>query len=276
LADFVKSHGLGNDYIVLEPANLPFPLTPATVRLICHRNLGVGADGILARRRPGGGADFAMTIYNPDGSEAEKSGNGIRIFAKYLFDHGHTTRRAFVIETAGGSVPVELSLGSGRVAGVTADMGVAVFHESLTELDVAGDSIEVTTLSVGNPHCVLVVPDLSAVDFYRLGPGIENHPAFPDRTNVQFVQVLDRDRIRIRIWERGAGETMASGSSSCAAAAACHHRGLVDEMVVVQMDGGELRITIGTEDEIRMEGPVEETFSGDFSPELVARLQRLV
>ena len=214
------------------------------MRLICNRNFGVGADGILARGEPHGAAEFAMTIHNPDGSEAEKSGNGIRIFAKYLFDYGHANTPAFAIETAGGDVPVTLTLADGRVASV-ADMGLATFNDRLTTLDAGAENLDVTALSVGNPHCVLVVPDLTAVDFYKLGPAIENHPAFPQRTNVQFVQVEGRGDIRIRIWERGAGETLASGSSSCAAAAACHRRRLVDDDVLVHMDGGELRIAIG-------------------------------
>lgn len=274
MPDFVKSHGLGNDYIVVEPEALPFKLMPAAVRLICHRNLGVGSDGILARRRPESDGDFAMTIHNPDGSEAEKSGNGIRIFAKYLFEHGRTEATEFTVETPGGAVAVSLQLDGGRVVAVAAEMGKAVFDD-LRELEIEGEALAVTSLSVGNPHCVIVVEELSAIDFHRLGPAIENHVAFPARTNVQFVQVLDRGLVRARIWERGAGETMASGSSSCAVAAACYRRGLVDEEVTVRMDGGDLTIVIAEDGQITMDGPVEETFAGSFSPQLLERLAAL-
>lgn len=274
MTHFTKSHGLGNDYLVLEPAALPFTLTHEAIKLICHRNLGVGADGILALRPPMDAGNFAMTIHNPDGSEAEKSGNGIRIFAHYLYAHGKTERTSFTIETPGGAVATTLGLRAGEVVSVLAEMGVAEFLGPNT-VEVDGEILSVTCLSVGNPHCVLVVDDLADVDFYRLGPAIENHPAFPQRTNVQFAQVLARDLVRARIWERGAGETLASGSSSCAVAAACRRLGLVTSKLTVRMDGGDLQITIGDDAQIVMDGPVEETFSGDFSPRLLNRLQSL-
>ena len=271
MPEFVKSHGLGNDYIVLEPSSRMPPLTPEAIALICHRNYGVGSDGILLRS-DSGSADFGLRIFNPDGSEAEKSGNGVRIFAKYLHDHGHARTDRFTIETLGGVVHATLRLIDGRVADITVDMGRATFDD-LDAIDVDRERLAVTSLSVGNPHCVVVVPDLAAVDFYRLGPKIENHPAFPNRTNVQFAQVVSHGEVRIRIWERGAGETLASGSSSCAVAAACHRLGLVSREVAISMDGGQLAIRIAEDGEIWMTGPVEEVCSGSLSDDLLRRLR---
>lgn len=270
MAHYVKSHGLGNDYIVIDPAKVPFAVTPEAVRLICDRHRGVGSDGVLLVS-PGDGADFGVRIFNPDGSEAEKSGNGARIFAKFLRDHGYTDRDRFTLHTAGGRVSCILRLEQGRVAFVTVDMGKARF-DPLDAIEVDGRRIEVTSVSMGNPHCVVIVPDLANVDVHALGPKIERHPTFPKGTNVQFAQVVSRSEVRILIWERGAGYTLASGSSSCAVAAACHRRGLVDPSVTVSMPGGALQIAIGDDGEIRMHGPVEEICEGDLSPDLLRRL----
>lgn len=259
--DFVRSHGLGNDYLVMDPA---FELTPERVRLICHRNLGVGSDGILVVAK-NASADFAVRILNPDGSEAEKSGNGLRIFAKFLYDHGYTKQREFTVHTLGGIVKIQL-----LDDGVRVEMGRAVIDRTLTKLDVVG---EVTSLSVGNPHCVVIVPELKP-ELLKLGPVIENHRAFPNRTNVQFAQVLDRANVRALIWERGAGHTLASGSSSCAVATACYDKGLVDGHVTVQMEGGNLTIELDKELNLVMTGPVEEICTGNFSADLNRRLGR--
>jgi len=270
VAHYVKSHGLGNDYIVIDPASVPFAVTPAAVRLICDRHLGVGSDGILLVA-PGDGADFGVRIFNPDGSEAEKSGNGARIFAKFLRDHGYTDRDRFTLRTLGGRVTCALHREDGRVSQITVDMGKARF-DPLDAIEVGGEHLEVTSVSLGNPHCVVIVPDLAAIDVHVLGPRIERHPAFPRRTNVQFAQVMSRTEVRILIWERGAGYTLASGSSSCAVVAACHRKGLVDRDVTVTMPGGQLQIGIADDGEIRMRGPVEEICTGDLSPDLLRRL----
>jgi len=267
----VKSHGLGNDYIVIDPARVPFAVTPEAVRLICDRHRGVGSDGILLVS-PGDGADFGVRIFNPDGSEAEKSGNGARIFAKFLREHGYTDQDRFTLRTAGGRVSCALELIDGRVAQVTVDMGKARF-DPLDAIEVDAKRIEVTSVSMGNPHCVIVVPDLAAIDVHALGPKIERHPAFPERTNVQFAQVVSRTAVRIQIWERGAGYTLASGSSSCAVVAACHRSGLVERDVTASMPGGQLRIAIAEDGEVRMRGPVEEICTGDLSPDLLHRLR---
>jgi diaminopimelate epimerase len=270
VAHYVKSHGLGNDYIVIDPANVPFALTPEAVRLICDRHRGVGSDGILLVA-PAAGADFGLRIFNPDGTEAEKSGNGVRIFAKFLREHGYTDRDRFALRTLGGHVTCVLEHENGRVAQIVVDMGKARF-DPLDAIEVDGRRFEVTSLSVGNPHCVIVVPDLATIDVRSLGPRIETHPAFPHRTNVQFAQVVSRRDVSILIWERGAGYTLASGSSSCAVVAAVHRQGLVDADVTVSMPGGQLSIGIAPDGEIRMRGPVEEICSGDLSPELLRRL----
>ena len=267
---YVKSHGLGNDYIVIDPAKVPFVITPEAVRLICDRHRGVGSDGILLVA-PGDGADFGVRIFNPDGTEAEKSGNGARIFAKFLCEHGYTDRDRFTLDTRGGRVTCVVRHEHGRVAQVTVDMGKARF-DPLDAIEVDGRRIEVTSVSMGNPHCVVIVPDLHDVNVHALGPKIEIHPAFPKRTNVQFAQVISRSEVRILIWERGAGYTLASGSSSCAVAAACHRKGLVDRSVMVSMPGGQLQVAIEDDGEIRMRGPVEEICTGDLSPDLLRRL----
>lgn len=208
MAHFVKSHGLGNDYLVIDPRKVPFELTPEAVLLICRRTTGVGSDGILAVV-PSTTSDFGLRIFNPDGSEAEKSGNGVRIFAKFLREHGYAQENGFSIETRGGTVRVQLESEDGRVSEVVAEMGRAVVRgPSSIELD--GRRIEVIAVSMGNPHCVVIVPDLSVIDVQALGPNIERHEAFPARTNVQFAQVMSRTEIRILIWERGAGYTMSS------------------------------------------------------------------
>jgi diaminopimelate epimerase len=282
---FVKGHGLGNDYLVLEAEALDFPLDPRAVRRICHRNWGVGSDGILLLV-PSSRADFGLRIFNPDGSEAEKSGNGLRIFAKYLYDYGRTARTAFTVETRGGLVACQCQVSGSRVTSVTVEMGRATFRPAeipmtgpegeavAVPLRVDGRSLTVTAVSVGNPHCVVFAERLDEGEVRRLGPLVERHPAFPNRTNVQFARVLGRDRLEIRIWERGAGYTLASGSSSCGAAAAAVRNGLCDHgPVTVVMPGGELTVEVRPDWSLRLRGPVEEICAGTLSPELHAALK---
>jgi diaminopimelate epimerase len=273
--DFVKSHGLGNDYLVMDAAKLGLELTPARIRAICHRNTGIGSDGILAVSKSAS-ADFAVRILNPDGSEAEKSGNGLRIFAKFLYDHGYTKKTEFTIHTLGGVVNARLILDDGCAVAVRVDMGRAVIDRKLTKLDVAAQTLDITSLSVGNPHCVIIVDDLAKIDLLKLGPLIEHHHAFPKRTNVQFAQVFSRHDVRALIWERGAGHTLASGSSSCAVATACFDKKLVDSPVTVHMEGGDLAIEIDKSLCLVMAGPVEEICEGTFSEEFRRRLMLAV
>ena len=281
---FVKSHALGNDYLVMDPRALSIRLTPKVIRLICHRNLGIGSDGILALERARR-AEFAMRVFNPDGSEAEKSGNGVRIFAKCMWEHGYTRRRVFTVETKGGPVTAALLIRGGRVRSITAGMGRATFRsrdipatgpdrEMVGErVSVGGETFEVTAVSVGNPHCVVFVDDPAAVDLPRLGRALEHHPLFPRRTNVQFVRVDSPGRVTIRIWERGAGEMMASGSSASAVAAACVRRGMTGRRVAVHSPGGMLRVDVATDYSLRLAGPAEEVCVGTLSRDLLARLR---
>jgi len=281
---FVKSHGLGNDYIVLNEADLGFRLTPEAIRLLCHRHYGVGADGILLLAAPQS-APFVLRIFNPDGSEAEKSGNGIRIFAKYLFEHGYTRDTTFHIKTKGGLVRVELEKDGDRVRLVTVEMGKASFRSAdipvtgaereviNEELRISGERVRFSAVSVGNPHCVILVDELDPEEVRRLGPKIEHHPLFPQRVNVQFARASARDRVAILIWERGAGYTLASGSSACAVAAVCRRLGLVDERVTIQMPGGELTITLQPHWGITLHGPVSEVYDGTLSADLLEALK---
>lgn len=273
--DFVRGHGLGNDYLVVDPGRLGFPVTPARARLLCDRHVGVGSDGVLEFVGVGRGADFALRIWNPDGSEAEKSGNGLRIFAQFLHHHGYTRKTELVLQTLGGRARAKLMLKKGRVVAARVDMGRAEINRKLTTLEVDGRTLEVVVLSVGNPHCVVIVPDLASADCLRLSPLIERHKAFPHRTNVQFAQVLTRRAVRAWIWERGAGHTLASGSSSCAVAAACYAKELVGRQVVVEMEGGNLKVEIGRQLELTMTGAVEEICAGDLSAELRKKLRGL-
>ncbi|MBI2247696.1 MAG: diaminopimelate epimerase [Armatimonadetes bacterium] len=280
---FVKSHALGNDYIVVDPSELTFQLRPEAIRQICDRHRGIGSDGILALAASSK-ADVGLRIYNPDGSEAEKSGNGLRILARYLYDHGLVKKPEFTVETPGGIVKVTMHLNSGQVHRITVDMGAATFQsekipvtgpprEVVNEyLDVDGQRFTITAVSVGNPHCVVFVPQLEEVDLARLGPLLERHHMFPNRTNVQFAEVKNRERVAILIWERGAGHTMASGSSACAVAAAAVRKGLANRDVTVAMQGGELQISVASDWTIRMSGPAEEVYTGTFSQIFLARM----
>lgn len=283
---FVKSHGLGNDYFVLDQSQLSFDLTPEVVQLLCHRNYGIGSDGILLLV-PSDKADFGLRILNPDGSEAEKSGNGIRIFAKYLFEHGHTEKEVFKISTLGGVVTVELETTGGIVPFVTVEMGEATFQSNLIpvageerevvdeEINVDGELLRFTAVSVGNPHCVVFVDELDEGYIRKLGPLLETHELFPNRINVQFAKPLSREKVQILIWERGAGYTLASGSSSCAVASACVKNGLTDGNVTVSMPGGDLDINIRNDWSIKMRGAVEEVAEGTLSIDLLKRIEML-
>jgi diaminopimelate epimerase len=283
---FVKSHGLGNDYFVMDQSQISFELTPEVIQLLCHRNYGIGSDGILLLV-PSDKADFGLRILNPDGSEAEKSGNGLRIFAKYLFEHGHTEKQVFTIDTLGGVVTAELEIAEGIVPFVTVEMGEATFQSNLIpvagaqrevvdeEINVDGEPLKITAVSVGNPHCVVFVDELDEGYIRILGPLLETHELFPNRINVQFAKLLSREKVQILIWERGAGYTLASGSSSCAVASACVKNGLTDGNVTVSMPGGELYINIRDDWSIKMRGAVEEVAEGTLSIDLLKRIDMI-
>ncbi len=275
---FTKYHALGNDYLVMDPRTAgPLP-TPAQIRRICHRNFGAGSDGILWGPIPSARAPFALRIFNPDASEAEKSGNGIRIFSRYLYDCGLVREEPFHLDTVGGLVEVRIAKG-GR--SITVDMGHVSFDSAKIpvagpEREVINDTITVKArpftycaATIGNPHCVIPLPAVSPELAHTYGPHLETHANFPRRTNVQFLQVLDRANIRIEIWERGAGYTLASGSSSSASAAVAHRLGLVDNAVTVHMPGGRIGIEIGADFAIKMTGGVTRVGEGTLDPEML-------
>ena len=273
---FFKYQALGNDYLVIE-SDPSGPPPPALVQRVCDRHFGVGSDGILVgARAPGTG--FSLRIFNPDGSEAEKSGNGLRIFAKHLWDTGQVGSEAFDVFTKGGRVHCEVQSSGCQIA---VEMGKAGFSSAeipvsgsvreviSEEIEVGGGQLRFTAVTVGNPHCVVHTREASADLAKRLGPLLECHKIFPNRTNVQFVEVVDRNHIRIEIWERGAGYTLASGSSSCAAAAASVRLGLCAHDVTVSMPGGELSILVSPDFSIRMTGPASKVAEGTIAAELL-------
>jgi diaminopimelate epimerase len=268
--DFVKSHGLGNDYVVVDAAHFGITLTPERVRLLCHRHLGLGSDGILEVTA----ADdrFVVRIWNPDGSLAERSGNGLRIVAKFLSDHGYTDESVFSIETVVGPVRTEVYRADGRVEAVRLEMGKAAIDRAVTALPVRSRKLDVTVVSVGNPHCVIFGEPHTRKQLFELGPQVENHAQFPARINVQLAEIESRRRVRALVWERGAGHTLASGTSACAVAAACFDRDLVGGAVTVVMEGGQLEVEVAPDLSIIMTGPVEEVFEGTLSPDLRRRL----
>jgi diaminopimelate epimerase len=268
--DFVKGHGLGNDYIVVDGERFGIPLTPERVRLLCHRNLGLGSDGVLEITRR---VDrFFARIWNPDGSEAERSGNGLRIAAKFLSDHGYTSESNFVIETAAGPVAAEVYRRAGRVHAVRLEMGRALIDRAAKPLQIERRRLDVTVVSVGNPHCVIFGEPLTRERLFAVGPLVECHPNFPERINVQLADAESRRRARALVWERGAGHTLASGTSACAVATACFDRGLVDGTVTVLMEGGQLEVEVGPDLDLIMTGPAEEVYEGTLSPDLRQRL----
>lgn len=276
---FRKYHGLGNDYIVIDARTFTLP-TPEEIQRICDRHRGPGSDGILWGPFPAPGADFGLRIFNPDGSEAEKSGNGLRIFSRYLWDEGLVGEAPFTVLTPGGRVTSQVLEGGravrvemGRVSFQSADIPAAgPPREVLREpLRVGGDVLTICAASIGNPHCVVLCDAVSSELAHRLGPLIERHPLFPRRTNVQFMQVLGPAAIRIEIWERGAGYTLASGSSSSASAAVAHRLGLCGPEVTVHMPGGTLDIRIAAGFAITMTGPVARVYDGEISSEMFER-----
>ncbi len=297
--EFFKGHGLGNEYIVLDPAELTFKLTPERITWICDRRKGIGSDGVLTLQ-DSDSADFGLRIWNPDGSEAETSGNGLRIFACYLRATGRTQKQSISVETPGGKVQVETQIDPcGVVSAATVQMGRATFSpaalpctldiEELVEqpIKVTGETLTFTGVSVGNPHCVVFHPrsqrwqpepdDLlwRRVDLLRIGPALETHPIFPNRTNVQLAETTGPDSIHIHIWERGAGETQSSGSSACAAASAAVRQGMVTPPVTVESPGGAMLVDIDEEFNLKLTGPVAEVARGTLSSTLLRQIEAM-
>jgi len=305
-----KWQGLGNDYLIVEEAALPNPLTPQTIGLLCDRHTGVGADGILLRGRPTGavpGAVARMRVFNPDGGEPEMCGNGIRIFARYLARSGAVAEPEFVVETLAGAIrprllddgTVRVDMGRARFSGPQIDPSRIAGGLRLDDgrpvcptddivgsvLQVGGADYRFTFVDVGNPHCVILVDDPRTFDVTGVGAEVERHPLFPNRVNVEFVRIRSDGSVDMRVWERGVGETLACGTGATAVGAACVRMGLTVSPTRVGLPGGELTIEVeeqpgtrepddgpGTEPRVFMTGPAEEVFSCSLSADLLRRL----
>ncbi|MEM7713813.1 MAG: diaminopimelate epimerase [Cyanobacteria bacterium P01_A01_bin.68] len=274
---YFKYHAIGNDYIVINPKDTSTSLSTEQIQKICHRNFGVGSDGILYGPLESDKGQFSLRILNPDGSEAEKSGNGLRIFSRYLWDMQLVKDEEFTIETLGGLVKSSVSH-DGKT--VRVEMGKVSFLSN--EIPVTGESREVISenitvddknftfcaATIGNPHCVIPLPEITPELAKQYGHLIETNHIFPNRINVQFMRVLDRENIQLEIWERGAGYTLASGSSSSAAAAVANRLGLCDSSITVHMPGGDILIEISEYFSIQMTGSVTKVAEGIMSEEI--------
>jgi diaminopimelate epimerase len=269
---FTKMHGLGNDFVVLDAINQAFVPTPAQARWLADRHFGVGCDQILIVEKPGTpDVDFRYRIFNADGGEVEQCGNGARCFVRFVHEQGLTQAREIRVETKSGIISPRLEA-DGQV---TVDMGAPRFapaeipftsdtDAAVQALDVDGKTVEISAVSMGNPHAVQVVADVDAAPVTGQGPRIESHPRFPRRVNAGFMQVVDRHAIRLRVYERGAGETLACGTGACAAVVAGIRRGLLDSPVRVATRGGELSIAwAGPGTPVLMTGPATTVFSAE-------------
>ena len=269
---FTKMEGLGNDFVVVDATRTPFALSPEQIRRLADRRFGVGCDQVLVVETARGDADFGYRIFNADGSEVEQCGNGARCFVVYVREHRLTDKQVIRVETLGGLVVPALEA-DGEVS---VDMGVPRFAPAdipfiggtgaiVEPLDVGGRIVEISALSMGNPHAVQLVDDVDAAPVAKLGPRIEAHPRFPKRVNAGFMEIIDRATIRLRVYERGAGETLACGTGACAAVVAGIRRGLLDAHVRVHTRGGPLTIAwSGDASPVMMKGPARTVFEGDW------------
>ena len=273
---FIKSHGLGNDYIVIDGKDTGYSLTKSQIKKICHRNYGIGSDGVLMLCKSNI-ADHGLKIFNPDGSQAEKSGNGLRIFSAYLYEYKKIKRnKKITIETQGGLTVSEFVKEIGGKKYIKVEMGGAIFEQKKIPVKVkSSDEYCISKViklgnkkfifncvSVGNPHCVIFLNKISPDIAKNYGSKIEVHNYFPNRINVQFAKIINRANVQLEIWERGAGYTLASGSSSCAVVSVGFKLGLLNNKVKVKMPGGILKISIDDKYQLEMEGPVEKICEG--------------
>lgn len=271
---FTKMHGAGNDFVVIDGVRQEIYLTPEQLRLLADRHFGVGCDQILlVERSQNDEADFRYRIFNADGGEVEQCGNGARCFVRFVHDHKLTSKREIVVETKSGLISPRLE-DDGRV---TVNMGAPIFEVAripfssdsdaiIQPLEVNGETVQITAVSIGNPHAVQVVEDIEQAQVAVLGPLIERHPRFPRRVNAGFMQVVDRGHIRLRVYERGAGETMSCGTGACAAVVSGIRRGLLDNVVQVATHGGVLTIAwAGAGAPVMMTGPAISVFDGEIN-----------
>ncbi|NMT63252.1 diaminopimelate epimerase [Marinobacter orientalis] len=271
MLNFTKMHGLGNDFMVVDAISQPFRLRPEMIRELADRHFGIGFDQLLVVEPPGlPDVDFRYRIFNSDGSEVEQCGNGARCFARFVRDQRLTNKKVIRVQTAKGVI--ELRVGRGGM--VTVDMGVPELNppaipfaadrrKEVYTVEVGDETVELSAVSMGNPHGVLVVDNVDTAPVAELGPRLENHPRFPARANIGFLQIVDRTHVRLRVFERGSGETMACGSGACAAVVAGCLRGLLDSRVDVELSGGHLVIEWqGEGSPVMMEGPTASVFEG--------------
>lgn len=273
---FTKMHGLGNDYIYINCFDNVVSAPERLALVMCRPHFGAGADGIILIE-PSAGADFGMRIFNPDGSEAEMCGNGVRCVGKYVFERGLTDKKNFTVQTKGGLVQIWLTVEDGVVTRVRADMGTPELSPRLIPVDLPGEMVLhhrlqimgqpffITCVNMGNPHAVTFVRDTESIDIATIGPMIEHHPIFPRRTNVEFVHVIGRNILQTRIWERGVGETLACGSGACAALVAAVLSGHADRSVQMKLLGGNILIEWNAEDNhVYQSGPAAFVYDGEW------------
>ena len=259
--NFTKMHGCGNDYIFLNCMEGAPDDLPGLARRLSHRCLGVGGDGIICVC-PSGWADFKMRMFNSDGSEGAMCGNGIRCFGKYVYDKGLTDKARLVIETLSGDRELSLTIANGKVEEITVEMGTPVIQPPV-EIVVKEITYTVIPVSIGNPHAVIEVDDPAELDIQAIGPAVERHPLFPHRVNAEFIRVLNRSELEMRVWERGSGETLACGTGACASAAAMMTAGRLDREAVVHLAGGDLKILWDEKSgQMFMTGPAVTVFDG--------------
>lgn len=272
---FTKMQGCGNDYIYVNCFQETIENPKDTAIKVSDVHFGIGSDGLILIR-PSEVADFRMSMYNADGSEGKMCGNGIRCVAKYVYDFGLTEKTTITIETLSGIKTLKLSVKDGKVQSVRVDMGKAILESrnipAIYEgkdiivnepVNIDGNEYKITCVSMGNPHCITFVEDVKAIDIERKGPKFENHEMFPDRVNTEFIHVIDRTHIDMRVWERGSGETLACGTGACAAVVACVLNGLTDRKVTVHLLGGDLDIEYIEDGTVYMTGPATVVCTGE-------------
>lgn len=277
---FTKMHGCGNDYVYVNCLEETVHDPERVAKIVSDRHFGIGSDGLILIQKSEV-ADFRMSMYNADGSEGKMCGNGVRCIAKYVYDHGMTDKKTITLETRGGIKVLNLTLGEdGLVSQVEVDMGKPILKPELIPVALPGDiiisepvevngrSYDITCVSMGNPHAVVFVKDTDTIDIEKLGPSFEKHPVFPDRVNTEFVQVINEHTIKMRVWERGAGETLACGTGACASVVACFLNGMTEDTVLVHLRGGDLKIHYDHDEKrVMMTGPAVTVFQGEIQVE---------
>ena len=272
---FTKMQGIGNDYVYVNCFQETVKDPAKTARIVSDRHFGVGSDGLILIK-PSEKADFEMDMYNADGSRGAMCGNGIRCVAKYVYDYGLTDKTRITVDTASGVKTLELQVENGKAVRVKVDMGAPILEPERipvksekervmdAPVSVGGAEYRMTCVSMGNPHCVVPVEDVDGLEIEKIGPLFENHPMFPDRVNTEFIRVLDRNTVQMRVWERGAGETWACGTGACAVAVACALNGWTEEKVLVKLRGGDLEIFWDRDkNTVFMTGPAAVVFEGE-------------